>query len=66
MISQLIVNYVQKAVHPVSGDEIVNMAVSNGYEVSQAAGGTGAAVRDGGIKVIDTLHIKGRKVNFFK
>lgn len=66
MIKQLITNYVQNAVHPVTGDEIVNMVVANGYVASQAAGGTGTAVRDGCIRVIDTIYINGRKVNIFE
>ena len=66
MIKNLISTYVKNAVHPVSGDEIVNMVVANGYQASQASGGTGTAVRDGNIKVIYTLYIKGRKMNYFR
>lgn len=66
MIKNLITNYVKNAVHPVSGDEIVNMVVANGYQANQASGGTGTAVRDGNIRVIYTMNIKGRKINYFQ
>lgn len=65
IMATLIIAYVKAAVHPVSGDDIVNHMVWLGYKPHQAAGGTGAAIKAGGIRIARTLVVGGRKTNYF-
>ena len=65
MISQTITQYVKNAVHPVTGDELINMLSGQGYSPSQAAGGIGSAVRKGNIRVLRSTKNFKRKVNYF-
>ena len=63
---QILVNYVNGAFHAVSSDELVNVTVYHGYAPTQARGAVGSARRLGLLQVVDTVRIKGRKINFFQ
>lgn len=65
-LMQILVNYVKGAFHAVSSDELVNVTVYHGYDPTQARGAVGSARRLGLLQVVDTIRIKGRKINFFQ
>lgn len=74
MISEIIVDYIQNAVHNPSGDEIINFGVANGYSKKQIAGAVGAIRRYGKAEISSVAKIKvkfddkekTKKINFFK
>ena len=65
IMATLIIAYVKAAVHQVSGYDIINHMVWLGYKPHQAAGGIGAAIKSGGIRIARTLVVGGRKTNYF-
>lgn len=65
IMATLIIAYVKAAVHQVSGYDIINHMVWLGYKPHQAAGGIGAAIKTGGIRIARTLVVGGRKTNYF-
>lgn len=65
-LMQILEDYAKEAFHAVSSDELVNVTVYHGYEPAQARGAVGSAVRLRHLQVVDTVSIKGRKVNFFQ
>ena len=65
-LMQILVNYVKGAFHAVSSDELVNVTVYHGYDPTQARGAVVSSIRLCMLLVVDTVRIKGRKINFFQ
>ena len=64
-MTKLLIEFMARAVKPVSGKQIVAFFSSHGYNYHQTGGVVGNAVKQGLITVVSTTHINGIKVNYF-